>query len=282
MKRHRVFSFSFDSRPIFVAESFSSDSTVSGHPNGVGASDSTEQSIAAEFGTSNYEAKRKNFASIGALPFTIISFHTHFLVQARNAFVIGAYYPALTGACSLGERILNHLVLALRDDYSAHPATKRVERVASVSNWKAAIDALTGWEILLPDVRDAFLRLSKIRNRSVHFTQSTDSNSREQALEALHLITTIVAKQFSAFGPEPWFIEGAVGESYIKRDWETNPFIRKVYLPCCKLVGPLHEIQDMGPPTLIVDAPEYPDIDLTDKQFLEVRAHRNEFKPDDA
>src|SRR5207248_1166916 len=30
----------------------------------------------------------------------------------------------------------------------------------------------------------------------------------------------IVAKQFGALGPQPWFITGIPGEMYIKKDWE--------------------------------------------------------------
>src|SRR5207302_1293028 len=37
------------------------------------------------------------------------------LHEVETSYVQGAFYPALTGACCLGERILNHLLLRVRE-----------------------------------------------------------------------------------------------------------------------------------------------------------------------
>ena len=55
------------------------------------------------------------------LPFSVIAYHNLFLEQTREAFVMGHDYPALTGSCALGEKILDPFVLRLRDDYTSHP-----------------------------------------------------------------------------------------------------------------------------------------------------------------
>ncbi|NEA30208.1 hypothetical protein [Streptomyces sp. SID13031] len=84
------------------------------------------QGLIYEFGTENYELKIQNFAVLGAAPWSVVALHNIYLAQARAAFVGMNYYPALLGACGLGERILNQLVLTLREDYAGHDATKRV------------------------------------------------------------------------------------------------------------------------------------------------------------
>src|SRR5256885_2021982 len=55
-----------------------------------------------EFGDDRFEHKLKNFKDFGYAPMSIVSYHNMFFYQVRRAFVIGSYYPALTGACALG------------------------------------------------------------------------------------------------------------------------------------------------------------------------------------
>lgn len=58
------------------------------------------------------EAKISRLIEIGSKPFSVVSFHNRFFGQVRHAYVVGAAYPAATGTCALGERVLNHLVLS--------------------------------------------------------------------------------------------------------------------------------------------------------------------------
>lgn len=69
----------------------------------------TIRELAKQYGEWGLEAKVKNFQDLKFKPFSVAAFHNKFLEQIRNSYVIGGYYPALTGACALGERILNHL-----------------------------------------------------------------------------------------------------------------------------------------------------------------------------
>jgi hypothetical protein len=85
----------------------------------------TEQELIHEYGEFAADDKKHNFIELGVKPFSIVAFHNKFFEQIRTAFVMGAYDPALTGACSLGERILNHLILLLRDDLNQHPTIRK-------------------------------------------------------------------------------------------------------------------------------------------------------------
>lgn len=227
--------------------------------------------LTAEFGELNKEQKIENFVALDAKPFSIVAFHNRFFDQVRNAFVIGSYYPALTGACALGERILNYLMLTLRDDYKGTPEYKKIYRKESFDDWSIPISALEAWDILLPDVVGTFYKLKDMRTRAIHFRLETDHNDRELALEAINCLKAIIGSQFSSWGPQPWFITGIPGELYIKQSWEDKPFIKKIYLPNCALVGTKHRIEALIPQIVINDKFEYENTQISDEEFCKLR-----------
>src|SRR3972149_6553409 len=95
------------------------------------------------------DPKKENFIAIDSKPFSILAFHNRFFEQIRTSFIIGSYYPALTGACALGERILNHLILTLRDDFKNSPEYKKIYRKKSFDDWDVPISILASWGTLL-------------------------------------------------------------------------------------------------------------------------------------
>lgn len=230
-----------------------------------------EEGLVDSYGARACDAKRKNYVDLGDKPFSILAFHNRFFEQIRTAFVMGAYYPALTAACALGERILNHLILILREDYRSTPEYKRVHRKNSFDDWSVSIDALESWGALLPEVAKQFRRLRDMRNKAIHFRPEVDQNDRVLALEAILCLREIVVSQFGALGPQPWFIANTPGEMYIRKQWETKPFIQKVYLPNCRLVGPRHRIETLMPKVLVWDDFEYGNREVTDDEFAELR-----------
>ena len=206
------------------------------------------QGVVSEFGEMNAGAKIQNLIELGNSPFSIIAFHNKFFRQVRSAFVIGAYYPALTGCCALGERILNQLLLTLRDSYRSTPEFKKVFRKSSFDNWQLAIDTLEAWAVLLPNAVSSYRSLSEIRNRAIHFMPDTDHNDRELALEAIQTLSKVIDEQFTVFGIRPWFIPGTPGVNFIRKESEADPFVRTIYLPNCALVGPHHTLESRAGP----------------------------------
>lgn len=252
MKRYRLTGFSYDSRPNDLSEQ-------------------TKQDYINEFGIMNFDFKLQNIIDIGNMPMSVFAFHNIFFDDCRNAFIIGSYYPALTGACALGERILNHLIILLKEDYKDKEEYKKVYRKDSIDDWNLMITALYSWGVLLDDVKNDFLKLLEIRNKSIHFRPEVDTNDRAFALEVLILLQKIVGNQFSAIGKQPWFIRPIKGEVYIKKEWEDNPFIKKVYLPNSILVGPNHDVTDITVNPWMIDDEEYENIEITDDDFLRLR-----------
>ncbi|MEA3387298.1 MAG: hypothetical protein U9Q66_02740 [Patescibacteria group bacterium] len=227
--------------------------------------------LLAEFGELRGEKKIENFIALDAKPFSILAFHNRFFSQIRDSFVIGAYYPALTGVSALGERILNYLLLTLRDDYKGTPEYKKIYRKSSFDDWSVPISILQSWDILLPDVVENFYKVKEMRNKAIHFRPETDSNDRELALEAINCMKAIIGSQFSSWGTQPWFLAKIPGEMYIKKSWEEKPFIRKIYLPNCALVGFKHRIDSLVPQVVINDKFEYEDTQISDEEFSEFR-----------
>lgn len=224
-------------------------------------------SLSVELGAVDFGRKLQDFKALGVLPFSIVSYHNDFLRQARGAFVQGYYYPALTAACALGERILNHLILDLRDDYKEKKTHKKVADGASFDKWQQAIYVLNDWGVLLPDAAGAFNKLKALRDKSLHFSPSTYVDLRADALRAIDLLSTVITSQFPVLGLQPWFIEGIVGASFIKAEWESNPFVKKFYLPFCPRVGIYCQYAHANGHWKLFDFKSYDDRELTDAEF---------------
>lgn len=270
MKRYRISSFDFDSRPIML-NNIKDDWDDNVKEQHIQNQKKIIEDLKIEYGEFNFQTKLNNFIELKQKPFSISAFHNKFLQQIRNAYVIGSYYPALISACSLGERILNHLILLLRDYYKETEEYKKIFRKNSFDNWKLAIDTLESWKILLPEAIEKFRELHEKRNFAVHFNPETDYNDKKMALDAIHLIQDIVTIQFSAFGAEKPWILFIPGEVYIKKEWENNPFVKNIFIPNALLVGSKHKIESLIPKIIVNDNFEYEELEITDEEFSRLR-----------
>jgi hypothetical protein len=270
VKRYRVLSFDFDSRAAMLAMEIGDDWDENVKDGHLQSKEAIRAGLVHEFGEFAAADKLKNFVELGPKPWSVIAFHNAFAHQARAAFVVGAYYPAVTAACALGERILNHLVLLLREDFRSTREYKLVYRKDSFDNWFLPIRTLEKWEVLLPDAAEAFRALAVLRNRVLHFDPATDHNDRELALDAIRLLDRVVDTQFGFFGTQPWFIPGIGGASYIRKAAEGQPFVSRIYLPNSHLVGPCHTIEFVDSRVLVHDLEEYPVREISDEEFKDL------------
>lgn len=271
MKRYRVIYLDFDTRAA----------TLSGDINPAWEQQVKEletsnrkqarQSIVAEYGAIGYEDKIQNFIDFGNIPLSVVAFHNKFFHQIRHSFVVGAYYPSLTATCALGERILNHLIIGLRDFHKATSEYKSVYRASSFDNWKLAINVLDAWGIWEGNTAEKYRNLAAIRNRAIHFNPETDKNDRALALEAISRLREVVEIQFGAIGTMRWFIENTPGEAYIKKAYELDPFVQLVYISNCHLVGPLHYLKFNGRWFDVYDEDHYEELEITDEEFVRLR-----------
>lgn len=272
MKRFRLLSADFDSRAIIldpIQERWDENIKAQHRANQA----RTIEGLRREFGEQNFDTKLQNFKDLGIKPFSVLAFHNKFYSQARAAFVSCQYYPALTAIGALGERVLNHLVLGLRDEYKFSESYRRVYRKDSFDNWELAIDALHEWGVLTPEAETHFRTLWGRRNSAIHFNPETEVNDRALALEALLLFGRVLEAQFSWFGQLPWLFISP-GEVYIRKEWESSPFVKLVYLPNGVHVGYKHRVLS-ALPWQVEDDNHYDAIEISDDEFS---ARRVEFQ----
>lgn len=197
--------------------------------------------------------------------------------------MIGSSYPALTAACSLGERLLNHMILALRDSYKRTPEYKHVYKKQSFDRWDIVIETLDAWGVLQHDVQNEFNELKEIRNKSIRFNHDTDEFVERDSLKAVKLIQEIVRKQFSFEKTITDWIFVETGEIYVKKEAEEIPFVKQILTKPLTLVGPHHLIDKNWN---IKDLTDYELIEITDDEFCEKRKalhenRRNQRRPND-
>jgi hypothetical protein len=273
MKRHRVLHFDFDTRASILGMEVLPEWEPHVQESWRASQRAMREGLEAQYGSFAGQAKLQNFVDLGPAPFSILAFHNLFFRQAREAFVVGGYYPALTGICALGERVLNHLVRVLRDDFQATPQYKKVYSKSSFDNWELAIGTLASWGVLSELSAQLFRQLRDVRNRGVHFTPEVDRQSREHALAAIHLFREIIEEQFTAFGGTRWYITSIPGASFVRKDVESQPFVRRVILPNTVRVGPRHRLEHDGSGGLqVIDAPSYEEREIDDSEFARLHA----------
>jgi hypothetical protein len=224
-----------------------------------------------ELGPLNAEDKLDNYRAMGPAPWSVVFGHTVLLRQIRSAFAHGDYFPALVGACALGERILHQLIHALRDDYvNDRATTKRVRSGRLGNEWGSLITVLHGWGIFSDHTAEVFLELEQQRHQSVHFDADLEASEREPTLRALLWLQGIVEQVFDPHGGPPRYIADTTGAFYIALEAEQEPLIRRVFIPNCVLVSPAHYVeQNPSSPTgwTVYDDPNYACDPLTDAEF---------------
>jgi len=229
--------------------------------------------LVAELGALRAEQKLDNYRAMGPAPWSVVFEHSALLAQIRSSFAHGDFYPALVGACALGERLLHQLVLALRVDHLNHSATtKRVRNGNLPNKWGSLITVLSGWGVLDDEVAGLYRDLEQLRHAAVHFDPTLRADGRESALGALLALQRIVERVFEPHGGPPRYIADTPGASYLSLQAEQEPLVRRIFVPNCVLVSPDHRMEPddsiLGE-WRVYDNSDYPSDPLTDGQFAE-------------
>ena len=293
MKRYRISSFDFDSRANILNIEIKPEWNPKIKEQYENNKKSIEDQILQEFGIIDGQNKIKRVIELGAKPFSIIAYHNSLLDQIRKSYIQGAFYPALTSSCTLGERILNHLILDLRNEYNyfkedskKHPCSNcenfkdlknkglvKVEfdiySCKDCSNWNLMINELVKWGVFNDKIGTLFKKLSKKRHKSIHFNENTISNLENELLKTIKLLQEIIQKLFPAFGGE-YFIP-AKGEAFLKKELESKPFFKKYYIPNSKLVTPYHKVKSVIPNFIIEDIKLENNKEISDNKFIKLR-----------
>jgi hypothetical protein len=192
------------------------------------------------YGQADIDNKVARYLEFDPPNMCIITEYLDLLHAIADAYILGSYYPALTGACSLGERIFSIIIIRLRDYFKSHPLYKDLYAKESFQDWDKAITVLAQWKVIDCQLEKEYRSLATLRHASIHF--GNIGNIRGSALTALKTVMTITDK---LFGLKAGYLFWCPGEIYVKKGKETEPFIKEFILPKCVLLGYKHTIVEI-------------------------------------
>lgn len=225
--------------------------------------------LKAQWGELNFDKKFKRYRKIEFSFLGIPEEYFDLLNEIVNSYISGYFYPSITGAGSLGERLLNRLVTRLRTYYKKSKSYEKIKKGKSFTNWPTMIEALSEWHIISDEVAELFKKLKKYRNDSVHYNVGYDFE--ENSLTAIELITSIIDKQFNYMKRKDLFwVFDIPGEIWVKNSAVEDPFVKEFVLPHCWLLTPYDEPM-AKPPVKATNVPTKP---LTDEEFIKLRKER--------
>ncbi len=228
-----------------------------------------KQHVASRYGDSNLDEKFERYMSFNPPSLRVITEYHDLLQEIEDCFVFGLYYPALTSACCLGERIFNILMLRLRDYYKSSEHYKHIYRKDSFDDWSKSVGILYDWRVIASDdVRTKYEELKDIRHEIIHFNKLEDIEAK--AISALRIIYDITT-YFFAVGARDDIYFWSPGEIYIKKTAEQNPFVKEMIIPHCILTGHGHRVETVNGQNLLRDETVYESKEISDEEFVELR-----------
>jgi hypothetical protein len=261
MKRYRWTNFFLDTTRNMIRDT---NVTVSVKKQVI---DGMYDSTVLKFGAANVTEKFDRWFSLNPPDLCVPVEYHELLREVEGSYIRGDYYPGLTGACCLGERILNHLVIGLKNYYKTSLRYKEVAAKESIQDWGKAIEILIDWGVITEQQARDFGDLLSLRNPAVHFGDVKRRST--EAYKALNLVYSITK---SLFGHNIPIFFWAPGEIYIKNEKENDPFVKVFLIPHCVKVGFNHEVRSVELGSIeIYDPGPYPEEYITDETFVEHR-----------
>lgn len=222
------------------------------------------------YGSRDIDGKVARYLEFDPPQMCIITEYLDLLHAVADAYIFGSFYSALTGACSLGERIFNIIIIRLRDYFKGHSLYKELYAKESFQDWEKAITVLAQWRVIDSQLQEEYRSLATLRHNSIHF--GNIENTRGSALTALNTVMTITDK---LFGLKADYLFWCPGEIYVKKDKEMEPFVKEFILPKCALVGYKHTIVEGkdAQRTILTyqDYDDYKNIQISDEEYRRLR-----------
>jgi hypothetical protein len=230
----------------------------------------TTEELKKELGEFNFASKLDRFKKLELVLLGIPDEYYDLLRPIVFSYYCGYFYPAMTGAGALGERILNRLIIKTRKYFKSSLHYKKVYSKKSFDQWDIPIEVLKDWAIISNDVGTAFSKLKQYRNDSIHYKEGYDFESN--AYNAIKALTDIIDMQFNFISRKDLFwVFDVPGEIWLKNEVINNPFVKEFVIPSCTLLTPLDE--PFSDPPVMAPAASIP-LNLTDEEFIKLRNSR--------
>jgi len=260
MKRYRILKFGIDTTR-----------NILNFPNNTPMIEKHKQemkeSLISQFGEIDFDNKFKRYMEVKKPALAIVEEYWYLLNEIADAYVSGYFYPALTGACCLGERIFNVMILKLREYHKSSKFYKNIYRKDSFIDWDEAINISKEWVAIDNETEENFRSLEKIRHASIHY-RNREQDLQRISIDAINNINFIVDHIFGILNRKDILLLFNVpGEIYIKKEAEKIPLVREFYIPSAFLVGYKHTISDSNK---LIDE-KYDDKEISDEEFVNLR-----------
>jgi hypothetical protein len=258
---YRAFGFALDTR-VSAIKSF--------REHGLAEQErSLASQLKTDWGDANFEDKLDRLLSLDLAFLGIPEEYYTLLNSVVSTYCCGYFYPAITSAGALGERILNRLVIKLRDHFKSSEHYRKIHRKASFDQWDTPIKILKDWGVISEKVSKTFLELKKYRNDSIHYNDGYCFEANAQ--HAVKALGSIIDLQFNYVNRRDLFwVFDVPGEIWLRSEVINDPFVVEFVLPHCALLGPSCEPSATPP----VKTEKFPLKPITDEDFLNLRKNR--------
>ncbi len=261
MKRYRWTKFFIDTTRNIIRDANSPVSVKKQVIDGI------HEFITQHYGGANITDKFDRWYSLNPPDLCVPVEYHELMREVEASYIRGDFYPALTSACCLGERILNHLTIGLREYHRDSPRYKEISRKVSIQDWERAISILRDWDVVNDQQAIDFTDLLSLRNPAVHFGDIRERSAK--AHKALNLIYSVTK---SLFGHRIPIFFWAPGEIYVCYAKENDPFTKEFIIPHCVRVGYNHEVRSVEAGSIEIHDPgSYPEGHITDEEFSKRR-----------
>ena len=149
----------------------------------------------AEWGELDFNSKLDRFKKLDLAFLGIPEEYYELLMSVVSSYCCGYFYPAMTGAGSLGERILNRLIIKTRGHFKSSKHYKKIWNKQSFDQWDFPVSVLKEWSIISDEVANSFLELKTYRNDSIHYNDGYNFESNSH--NAIKALADIINNQFN-------------------------------------------------------------------------------------
>ena len=203
--------------------------------------ESNTEHLKAVLGQENFEQKFARWLKIQYPPLGLIDEYPEKIEQIINAYSSGYFYPAVTSACCLAERILNRLVLQTRNHFRSHHHYKKMYRNKSFDNWRNMITIIGDWQLIPAKAISIMKELEPIRQQSIHYNETFDFE--KIGSEAINKLIAAITEIFGVINrTDIYLVFDVPGEIWVRHDAQELPFVREFVLPHCYYAHAVHDV----------------------------------------
>lgn len=243
---YRVRSFAIDTRVSIFKEK----ALINEHKN-------LETSLKLDWGENNFNDKVARFKKLDLAILGVPDEYYDLMKPIISSYCCGYYYPAMTSAGALGERILNRLLINTRDYFKSSKHYKKIWKKQSFEQWEIPIKILLEWKIITSEVADLFSKLKKYRNDATHYNDNY--NFETNSHEAIKILASVIDLQFNYMNRKDLlWVFNVPGEILVRSEFTEDPFVKEFILPHCNLEVPTEHEKVLLKP-------------FTDEEFIEIR-----------